>query len=571
MGKHWPFVLPSVLALALLLTNLGSGYLWEDEGDTAVLASNILKFGVPKAWDGVTFSDSDKGARLNDQLVMVSHPWLQYYLTAASFATFGENNFAARLPFALAGWLTILIVYQFAYGLTNNKWPGFCAAVLLLGSVQFLLYCRQCRYYALSMLFGSLLLWSFFRMRSAGTCALFSVVGILLFHSHPFGIVLVGALALVSLVYPPFAAQRRWFCLAGPAIAVFTLPWIMLAHPGYAENSKLVRSVPQFLGRLIQYSIECASVTPLIGIAILGLLLGVRSGLQTRRPDVASTESGDGRLNLEEFGLLLVCLATLICYGVAIAASESTDDLWHIGIRYTTAVIPLAAIAAGVLIIKVSRARAMIWVPLLLLFTFTKLPQLTPWTFWGRAVTTFDGTEVVEAHLPRNVADWYLNTGQQLMFLRDLSGQEPGTLGKACQFLREHAKAGDTLITNYDWEPLYFYTRLPQALKIFPDYPIYETARRKRLPDYVFDIDRVRWLIWQPIWEGSVGYSGELLERRLIAAGAHVTRVALFEETIWENRPEIHLHRFSRDTYFFTAPDHLLPAQIFRVDWPNEQ
>jgi hypothetical protein len=92
-----------------------------------------------------------------------------------------------------------------------------------------------------------------------------------------------------------------------------------------------------------------------------------------------------------------------------------------------------------------------------------------------------------------------------MMFLRDLSGQPPGTLGKICEFLQKNAKPGDVLITNYDWEPLYFYTRLPQALKILPEYPIYQTARRKGLPDYVFSVDHARWIIWRPIWEGYVG------------------------------------------------------------------
>jgi hypothetical protein len=65
LRANWPFVTVAVLGLAMLLTNLGTDYLWADEGDTAVLASSILKFGVPKAWDGVTFTDSDLGAREN--------------------------------------------------------------------------------------------------------------------------------------------------------------------------------------------------------------------------------------------------------------------------------------------------------------------------------------------------------------------------------------------------------------------------------------------------------------------------------------------------------------------------
>src|SRR3990172_12838795 len=100
---HWPIAVVLALAAALLFPNLGRDSLWADEGDTAVLAGSILKSGVPTAWDGVTFTDSDFGARLNDDLVMVSHPWLQYYLTAASLALFGHSAFAARLPFAPPG------------------------------------------------------------------------------------------------------------------------------------------------------------------------------------------------------------------------------------------------------------------------------------------------------------------------------------------------------------------------------------------------------------------------------------------------------------------------------------
>src|SRR5207248_9231788 len=140
LRQHLPFALIAVIAAGLIFTNLGAGYLWADEGDTAVLASNILKFGVPKAWDGVTFVDSDFGARENDQLVMVSSPWVQYYITATSFLVFGQNTFAARFPFALAGWMSILLCYLIVWSVTGNRWAAFSAPVLLVFSVQFLLY-----------------------------------------------------------------------------------------------------------------------------------------------------------------------------------------------------------------------------------------------------------------------------------------------------------------------------------------------------------------------------------------------------------------------------------------------
>ena len=568
MRMHWPFAALATIGCALLFINLGSDYLWEDEGDTAVLASNIVRFGVPKAWDGVTFVDSDRGARVNNQLVMVSHPWVQYYLAAAAFTLFGEKTFAARLPFALAGWLTILVSYLAVFDLTKNRWAAFCSATLLTCSLQFLLYCRQCRYYSLSMFFGSLLLWSFFRMRSGRSCALFIFLGILSFHSHPFGIVFVSALGLMTLVYPPFAPQRRWFYLAGPVIAAFTVPWIAMAHHGYSENSQLVRSAPQFFGRLIQYLIECASITPLIGIGIVSILCGARSVLRRRTGDVDGAEVQAHLLDKNELGLLLVSFVTLMCHAVAIAATESTDELWDIGLRYTTIMIPLIAMTAGMLIIKISRTRVAIWLPLLLVFGFTKLAQLTPWIFWGTKVTTFDGKEVVEAHLPLDIPARFLNTDEHLMFLRDLWRENRGTVAKACEFLQKNATPGDRLIANYEWEPLYFHTRLPQALKILPEYPINEVARRNGLPNYVFGVDRVRWVIWRPMWEGYVGYSGEKLEQQILAGNARVQPMARLEETIWENRPEVHHHRFSDNKYFFTAPKNLPAAEIFRIDWP---
>ena len=566
---HWPILVVTALAAVFLFTNLGSDYLWEDEGDTAVLAVNILKFGVPRAWDGVTFIDSDEGARLNNDLVMVSHPWLQYYLTAGSFLLFGQNAWAARLPFALAGWLTILATYFCAYHLTKNRWIAFCSSSLLTGSVQFLLFARQCRYYSLSLLLGCLLVWIFFNMRSVRSAVLFAIVGILLFHSHPFGIVLVGALGLTSVVYPFLAPQRRFYWWAAPVIALLTLPWITFARFGYAENANLVSSPAQFGGRLIQYAIECTSVTPLIGIAIMLAILALSRVLRSKSVDGARGRQA-ALLSREELGYLSVTLVSLICYAVAMAVTETSDDLWRVGIRYTTMVMPLIAITAGVLIVNLTHGRVAIWLPLLLLFIFTKVAQLTPWIFSGQTLAKFDGREVIQTHPPQTYAARYLNTGQQLAFLRDLNVENPATLAKACQFLQGHANAGDIVLTNYDWEPLYFYTRLPQALKIFPSYPIYQAARRQRLPEYVFNIYGVRWVIWRPVWDGYLGYVGRDIKRDFVTAGARITQVAEFPETVFENRPEIHFHRFSGDKYFFfPVPYDRVTAQIFRIDWPD--
>src|SRR5207249_2715739 len=142
---------------------------------------------------------------------------------------------------------------------TANRWAASSAAVLLVSSVQFLLYSRQSRYYGLSMLFTCLLIWIFFRMKSLRQAVLFALLAILLFHVHPIGIVPIAVLAVFTL-HQSFAHQRRWFWLALPAIIIFTIPWFALARTGYTENAALVPSIGNFFARFAQYSIECASV-----------------------------------------------------------------------------------------------------------------------------------------------------------------------------------------------------------------------------------------------------------------------------------------------------------------------
>ena len=554
LRRHWPFMLVAIIGAGLIFTNLGSGYLWADEGDTAVLASNILKFGVPRAWDGVTFMDSDFGARVNNDLVMVSSPWLQYYLAAASFWLFGENTFAARLPFAFAGWLTILLVYRLIWQSTADRRAALCGAILTICSVQFLLFCRQSRYYALAMLFTLLLIETFLRMKTSRQTALFAFVAILLFHTHPIGIVPVFALGALTLIDRGFSSQRRWFWLALPAVSVLTIPWFALAHTGYTENASLVPSIRDFFARIVQYLIECSSVSPLIGVTVLAVVSLIGHSRIDRPSEQRARE------------LLVTILAVSVSYAIAMAITQRMAALWVTGLRYTSAVIPLLATAAGLLIVKVSREKNSVLLSLLLLFAFTNFAQITPWLFWADKNPDPEH-KIVAPHVPEKTINCFLPAAD-LLFLRDLFYSNVGTIGKCSEFLRENARANDLLVTNYESEPLYFHTRLPQGMKIMRQDTIYETARRLGLPEYVFGVDHARWVVWRFNWDDYLGIRWPDVSDHLLAEGARLNDVAEIKETAWENRENIHFHRFSGDTYLFPHDTNLQAAHIFRVDWP---
>ena len=577
LRSHWPFAIVAVVGAVLIFTNLGSDYLWEDEGDTAALASNILKFGVPKAWDGGAFLDSDHGARLNRDLVMVTHPWIQYYLSAASFLVFGENTFAARIPFAIAGWMSILFVYLFVWRLFGNRLTAFSAAALLVFSVQFLLYAKQCRYCALNMLLVVWLFWTFFKMNSARDCVLFILASVFLFHTHPYGIAPVVALGTLSLIYRPFVIQRRWILFATPAIALLTLPWLALSSlssSGSALNTTAAQSAGEFIERCAQAFIESTSVTPLIGSIILFLIAAL--SIRWKRKDTIDPAPSDSAsaeqqvaprfFETNETALLLSALLTIVFYGLATAITQSSDSLWLAGMRYASAVLPLAAMVAALAIAKVSRTSVLFSILLLLVFGLTKLAQLTPWVAGNPSGLIHFGKYSVGAHVPAKMVDRFLGTGL-MAYVRDLWRENPGTVAKSCKFLRENAKPGDVLIVNYGMEPTYFYTRLPQAMGILRHYPVYERARELGLPEYVFGVDHVRWIVWRSAWETGPGYAINDVIREIVERGGRITSVMEMEETVWENREDIHFHRFSDGSYLFPRTETFPMSRIARVDW----
>jgi hypothetical protein len=553
LRRHWPLLIVAAIGAVLIFTNLGAGYLWADEGDTAVLARNITKFGVPRAWDGTTFMDSDFGARVNRDLIMVSSPWLQYYVAAASFTLFGQTTFAARFPFALAGWLTIVVAYLLVWKAIGDRRAALGAALLTICSVQFLLFSRESRYYALAMLFTCLLIDSFLQMRSLGRTIGFGIVAVLLFHTHPIGIIPIVALGLLTLIDPGFSAQRRFYWPALLAILALTTPWFLLARTGYSENAALVESVRDFFVRLIQFLIECASVAPLIGIVLLFLC-----GLVAKR-----ATQGQPR----ERALLVVILVVVLSYAVGMVITQRPAALWVTGVRYTSAIIPLLAIAASVLMLKISRAQTPIFLALLFLFAFTKFGQITPWTFWADKSPDPEN-KIVALHVPTNTIDAFLPR-EDLLFARDLFQKNVGTLGQCVEFLRQHASPGDLVITNYESEPLYFHTTLAQGMKIMKQDPIYDVARGDGLPEYVFGLDHARWIVWRFNWDDYLGIRWPEVAYHLTGEGGQISKVAEIKETGWENRENIHFHRFSNDVYLFPQDTALAAANIFRVDWPS--
>ena len=299
----------AVLALGafLLLARLGSPALWQDESETALRAVSILNSGLPRmSVEGslVTTQPSLAKYEGNAEGVWIWNTWLQAYLTAASFQIFGRSPFAARLPFALAGLLTLMLLPNL-FDNVKNKNPSAAEGgqIFLALTPAFLLFARQARYYSLSALGTVLILlsWKMVRERKKHS-VLFLVMSLqfMLHTSLAFFVVAVAVLAADALLHgrefkhSDLAAAAAWStALSVPAFIYFRV-WDRPGNHMYAfgESFEFLKTflmwlsifaLPAWLPAAVQmkrrsYPLLLAGVVLLTGIALEGMFSRVCAG-----------------------------------------------------------------------------------------------------------------------------------------------------------------------------------------------------------------------------------------------------------------------------------------------------
>ena len=120
----WHYALILLVAGIVLLTNLGAARLWDrDEPRNAGCAAEMLARGD---WVVPVFNGQRRDAK----------PVLLYWLIMSSYAVFGVNEFAARLPSALLGIGTVLATYHIGRRMFHPA-VGIWGAVILSTTLMF--------------------------------------------------------------------------------------------------------------------------------------------------------------------------------------------------------------------------------------------------------------------------------------------------------------------------------------------------------------------------------------------------------------------------------------------------
>lgn len=223
------------ISAGLLFWNLGWYPFWGDEADTVIFARSVWETGDT----GAQYDDHNyylyRSGTLLDQMKNRSTPPLAYYIAAPIWGAFGPDHFWMRVPFALFGLATVGLVCRWLWrgGASAVMW--LCVGASIALNPQFLLYSRQCRYYALASLLTlavAYFYW-FYRGRRAQVAAIAALM-CLLAATHYLHFAALGAVLLVD--YAVWQRRERpltrndWLLLCIP-IVVVVVPLVLIYNP----------------------------------------------------------------------------------------------------------------------------------------------------------------------------------------------------------------------------------------------------------------------------------------------------------------------------------------------------
>lgn len=444
-AKILAYGLVILISSFLLLYNLDDRLLWGDEAETALLAVNITKTGLPKVTDGKNeITLYGMGIDSNGDHIWTHRPFLDQYLTAVSFLTFGKNTFAARFPFALIGILTIALLAAVTYRIYNDRCIALMTALLLGSNIVFLLHVRQCRYYAIIMFLQVVFFYGYHRLinrQAVSGSILISVALVGQFYCNY--IVIAGniiGLMLISLCF----IKRRLFILYNVLISIFILaicsaPWLMYAKP---FNQASAIGLHYFWEDLWYYtSVVHYYAIPLV-ILLIPLLLFVKAM-------VTNKLNGFKCVAKESELLIWILIPSTILFLSCVSLRS---------MRYIIPLLPLSAvITASILTYHVSR----------------KSIRYTLFT-----VLCF--TNVISALTVGNLNPGTLLHIPIVEFVKEITQSYQDRLSDVVSYLKQNGNPEQSVLVSDPEFPLIFYTEM----RII-DFRLAQRDRLRELPDWI--------------------------------------------------------------------------------------
>jgi len=222
-------VIVIIVSSFFLFYHLGHYALWDDEADTALFAQSVWRTG-----DTYSMLDHNLIAHTNGQELKNLYnryiPPLGFYLAAPFVGNTFGSALAARLPFAICGLLTIMLMLVWLWRARASISTWLLMSVGILGNVSLMLYSRQCRYFSPAILATTALVFLYVfgdnRKRTLFAVALVSLM--LLASNYMYYVAVYVCLVVDYLLWGRKIRSYRWSELAVIFIPQFILGGLLM-------------------------------------------------------------------------------------------------------------------------------------------------------------------------------------------------------------------------------------------------------------------------------------------------------------------------------------------------------
>lgn len=535
LKPKFAWIIPTIIFSALIVRGALAHPLWGDEAETALFARSILTHGVPYGWDGTYLMGNDNAVSLNSDLVNHSNPWLQYYLSAASFRLFGEGAFQARLPFLIFGAVGVPLLYFLTLKLTKDKLVSFLTIFKFSLSASFILYATNARYYNTNVFFGLLFLFATLYLNEKKLwpkiLLIFSSVGYVYSHYVSFP-TFFGALFVAYCVYF-WARGERWaeirsffvkyfgFSFVG---FLFFLPWILIMSPLHGRGVIDVfdyLSAIKALPDVLLYSYNFFSRNNAFPVGMLIVFAGVV---------VWGFKKYSKTVELKHLAPFLLILVVTFIYLLtnAVTTVALQADNPTLAPRYNTILLPLFTILSAYVLSVLYKLNKIVFIVIAVIFIFTDAFALRG-----------------EVH----VRIWdYLN---------EVTNPYKTSDEYVANFLNKYAKNGDTAFVSLDraHESLQFllHKKIKFINRILPTNSNLFPKNYKVLPRYLYGyLGSPDWVImYSKLHEGILFYNQDIRESYPLGLSPAVNLDRDYTVTVLPvyflsdiQRPEIEFHQF---------------------------
>lgn len=506
------YLLIVFVGIMLIFTHLSNRYLWSDEAETALLARNIITFGVPKAFDGKTLISQEAGREYDADYIWRWTPWLDKYIAAASFKALGEGTLSARLPFALIGILSIFSLYFLAEILFKDRWLSLLAMCFLVFSVPFLLYVRQCRYYSIAIFAAIWAVYFFFSLLNGKRRSAlgFVIAMTMLFHSN-YLLFLGSAFSLFVCFLALYFEKKvlRRVLVSYSLLFLINLPWFIFFHllGKTKETGKLLsfsENVSRYFSQINEFSFPLAALLLFSGFALMA----------RKRKSLMNTGAARPFLFLLIFSVVYVLFISLAPWSF---------------FRYIIILLPLFAILHAFMarhLWRWNRGFALIFTILLLFSGVFNRASVYPFLDSGYFKSR-------EQRADKRF-DLFFPLGN---YLYEITHDLDGPIETMVTFLEENAETADRVFISYGDLPLKFYLDLEvkggQTGEDLTDWPP---------PDWVIVRSFFRFGDRDHLKQDAYKM-GHYLDH-LFAVESYLTMEIPVVDSWWENIPEPQFHRF---------------------------